>query len=114
MKKFNSITYELDYFKKINDKYKIPFKPYFWSIPEIKDRLKEADDYYSKGASGFASWDGGYNGFDMHEWFVLSRMGHIEETKARAKSELPPKIYKRFHRLGAQIMDGRFPTNWGG
>ena len=114
MKQYNSITYELDYFNNGLKKYNVPFKPYFWSIPEIKDRLKEANDYYSKGASGLASWDGGYNGFDMSEWFVLTRMGHIEETNARAQKELPQKIYKRFHRLGNHIMDGRFPPNWGG
>ncbi len=79
-----------------------------------KDRLKKAVEYYESGARGMAGWDAGYNGFDIHEWFILSRMGHIEKTKVRSRLELPPKIYKRFHRLGNHIMDGRFPPNWGG
>jgi len=113
-KKYDSITYKLDYFKNACGKYNVPFKPYFWGIPDIKDRLTEAVGYYESGASGLAAWDAGYNCFDMHDWFILTRMGHIEETKVRSQSELPPKIYKRFHRLGTHIMDGRFPVNWGG
>ena len=77
-----------------------------------KERLKEAVEYYDSGARGLATWDAKVG--DMHEWVIYTRIGHIEETKVRSRLELPPKIYKRFHRLGNHIMDGRFPPNWGG
>lgn len=113
-KNYDSITYNPDYFNNVCKKTGVPFKPYFWSISNTNERLKEAAEFYESGAKGIAAWDAGMNGFDMNEWFILSRMGHTEETKARTKLELPQKIYKRFHRLGNHIMDGRFPPNWGG
>ena len=116
MKKYNSINYELDYFKNACGKKGVPFKPYFWKISDIEKCLDRAVEYYEAGAVGISNWDAlsRLNSNTMYEWIPLCRMGHIEETKARAQREIPKKTYLYFHRLGDYIMDGRFPPNWGG
>ena len=73
-----------------------------------KDRLNEAVEYYESGARGIAGRDAGYNGFDMHEWFILSRMGHIDETKVREQLELPEKNLKIFFKIWFNFFFVRF------
>jgi len=113
-KKYNSITYDLGYFGRVCGEKDVPFLPYFWSISDTEKRTSEAIEYYEKDASGISVWDAGNGGIDMHEWIPISRIGHIDETRARAARDKPEKIYKTFHRVGEQIFDGRFPAYWGG
>jgi len=45
---------------------------------------------------------------------VYSWMGHKNETRLRLSHGEPARIYRRFHKLGDQIRDRRYPPYWGG
>jgi hypothetical protein len=79
---------------------------------ELKPLLEEANSYYDGGADGIAFWDASDN--DILRWTTVSRLGRPEEMRARLKAGIPVQTYYYFHRLGQNVMDGRYPPVWGG
>lgn len=79
---------------------------------EPKPLLEEALSYVDGGANGIAIWDAADN--DIQRWTLLSRLGHTDEMRARLKVPVPNPTYFVFHRLGNNIMDGRYQPVWGG
>jgi hypothetical protein len=79
---------------------------------DLKTMTEMAVSHYDAGADGIAVWDAA--GSDIRSWSVVSRYGHIDEVKERLKVGLPAQKYYFFHRLGNNVMDGRFPPIWGG
>lgn len=102
--------YDLKFFRKVCRPKGVPVRacPAF----DLQQMLKDAVSYYDEEADGIAIWDA--YGTDVFWWSVVSRFGHVEEMRKRLKIGLPsPKLYF-FHRLGNNVMDGRFAPVWGG
>jgi len=109
-------VYDFNYFREACRGKGVPFSPTtaaffmapYYSLPMVKDFLES-------GARGVAVWDGEVA--DIHQWSIISRFGHKEETLWRVehlKDTNPPRKYVRFHKLGDQIVDGRYGPFWGG
>ncbi len=79
---------------------------------ELKPLLEEAISYHERGADGIAMWDASDN--DILRWTTISRLGRLEEMRAQVKAGIRNQAYYYFHRLGGNVMDGRYPPVWGG
>ncbi|MBI3987088.1 MAG: hypothetical protein HY343_09220 [Lentisphaerae bacterium] len=108
--------YEWAYFREACRDKGIPFSPatasYFlesyYTLPLVKSFLES-------GAKGVAIWDASDD--NIHQWSVISRFGHEEETLWRIQqleNVSPPRKHILFHRLGENVGDGRFAPVWGG
>lgn len=110
-------SYEFDYFKEACGVGFVPWRPstasYWNDGPHYTlDLLRSLCE---SGASGVTLWDASVG--DICQWSVFSRVGHAEETRWRLErlpKSKPPDQLLRFHKLGGQIVDGRFPAHWGG
>ncbi|OHB82232.1 MAG: hypothetical protein A2W31_02750 [Planctomycetes bacterium RBG_16_64_10] len=88
----------------------VPFRPA--GAFDTRKMLEYAASHYEGGADGISVFDG--VGRDIDEWTLLARMGHLDEVRERLKRDLPRSRYFFFHRLGDNVMDGRFSPIWGG
>ncbi len=110
-------SYDLPFFRQVCDPRSIPFKPAtasYWNAGPYYT-LERMRSFYEGGASGVTIWDASIG--DMLQWSVIARMGHVDETRWRLeqlKTAQPPDMLLRFHKLGEQILDGRYPPHWGG
>jgi len=102
--------FDLAFFREVCKPKGIPFRPA--GAFDTKKLLEYAAGHYADGADGIAIWDA--VGRDIDDWLPLSRMGHEAEMRARLKAGLPRSRYYYFHRLGNNVMDGRFSPIWGG
>ena len=70
---------------------------------------------YDQGAAGIGYWDVSYEYAPrVRLWTPMSRFGHIDELKSQLGTKFSDPVFIPVHRLGAQIVDGRFPPYWGG
>lgn len=77
--------------------------------------IKAAMRVLKQGADGLSFWDVFESASDPRRWSVISRFGHMDELKSLKKGKLPDRVFTpAIHRLGDQIVDGRFPPYWGG
>jgi hypothetical protein len=74
--------------------------------------LKLALEAGASPAAGVVVQDAGWE--DVYWWMAFSRMGHSNETRLRSTRGEPPRVFRRFHKLGDQIRDRRYPPYWGG
>ena len=106
---------DLQFFLSICRPKGVAFRPSFH--PDRKySSIDEAISAYSAGIQGLTFWDARDIVQSKDTW-SLSRFGHADELPARREMEKasaarPERI--RFHRIGDNVMDGRFPPYWGG
>ncbi|MCX5659237.1 MAG: hypothetical protein NTW19_05880 [Planctomycetota bacterium] len=109
--------FDLAFFREICAARRVPFYPtlntgYHTGRPLFEQAL----EFYAQGAAGVTVFDAEHlaNEPNHEKWFTLSRMGHVEELKARLDVAGSEVTYKTFHRLGDQIRDSRYGPFWGG
>ena len=112
----NSIMYDYQYFHNACSNNGVSCKfstaSYFAKDYYTKELISE---FIDNNVDGIAIWDA--DATDIFRWSIISRLGHMEETKWRMENidiEKPPRTILGFHRLGEQIRDGRYPPYWGG
>ena len=75
-------------------------------------------DFFEQGADGIMFWDPAVqlaqDPAPPFLWNVISRYGHIDELRARLKSEPPKPVLLPVRRIGDSRLDARFPIYWGG
>ena len=108
--------YDWDYLRDACDGRGVTFSPAMASFLQPPHyTLGIAGSFLESGAKGVTIWDASDE--NLHHWSVIARFGHGEETQWRAENlpdVTPPRTHILFHRLGEDVVDGRFPPVWGG
>jgi hypothetical protein len=81
------------------------------------NKREELISWDEQGVSGFAFFDALGMFQNNSQWPVFTRLGHADELHLRRQEDLDGKdrpVQIQFHKLGDEIMDGRFPPMWGG
>lgn len=66
------------------------------------------------GADGLSIWDVALHFGNIDQWPTIARLGRADELRRRLDQGFLDPHGLRVHRLGEDIMDGRFPIFWGG
>lgn len=107
--------YDAAFFKSACTDQGVPHFPTIDPPYDIKGQLIQALKLHESGGAGLTFWDAG--GVDANTWAIQSRLGHLEETRWRARNldtEHPPHSLHFYKWWGAHRMDVRFPVYWGG
>jgi len=71
-----------------------------WALPTLGDVLRQARDWLDGGADGLLFWDPNAKVKDGAYWPAMSRMGHVEEVRARLVVGTPPPFAAFIHGAG--------------
>lgn len=78
----------------------------------VDEHVRELQDVYVQGASGISVWDAFTD--DISALSAMQRFGRSDEFELQLKYARQTPASIPVHRLGNEIMDGRFPIFWGG
>ncbi len=103
--------FDMKFFREVCGPKGIPFRPApVGSDP--KGLLEQSLSFYEQGADGIAFWDA--SDPDINRWSLISRLGRTAEMRARLRDGIRKQTYYFFHRLGDNVMNGRYGPIWGG
>lgn len=112
----NAVIYDYSFFKDACKDRKIRCNFSTASYFDKNNYNKKLINQFIKNkVDGIAIWDA--DATDIFRWSVISRFGHIEESRWRMQNidiENPPRTIWGFHQLGNQIRDGKYGPFWGG
>ena len=96
---------DMDYFMRITEGTDVPVYPCLvaWQLPKVEEMLDQAVAWYDAGAAGIGFWDP--SGLCRNDvlWPVVSRMGHLEETRRRANLGAPAATALKLKRFGPHV-----------
>jgi len=107
--------YDLDFFAEACNGSGVPWRPTLiaWQAPTPREMAQFALRCYDAGAAGITFWDGNSLTTSTPRWAVVSRLGHLEQTRSVADQGEPSSSTLRIHRMGEFVMDGRYGVMWG-
>jgi hypothetical protein len=103
---------DMDFYRSVCVPNNVAVRPIFSFVGAMEDNIREMLSLYEGGAAGVGVWDPVID--DARLWSAVSRMGRPDELKARLEAETQDRVFVPVHRMGGEVLDGRYPIFWVG
>ncbi len=96
---------DMEFFRRVTEGTDVTAHPCMvaWALPKTQEVLSSAVSFYDEGADGLLFWDPSGLPSDGVRWPVVSRLGHVEETRLRAELGEPSPVTLRLTELGDYV-----------
>ncbi len=96
VKNFSTEPFDIAWYKSITAGTGIPVYPGMTAHrqPNTQEVLRRAVEWMDAGADGLLFWDPEVSAIDGLYWPMVSRMGHLEETRARLAANLSRSVFQ--------------------
>ncbi|MBM3500728.1 MAG: hypothetical protein FJX74_18880 [Armatimonadetes bacterium] len=96
---------DMPFFRRITEGTEVTVHPCMvaWALPKTPDVLRSAVGFYDEGADGILFWDPSGLCRDGALWPLVSRLGHVEETRLRAELGEPTPVTLGLTKLGDHV-----------
>jgi len=105
-------TWDMKFFREVRECGKVRIFPMLNIFEPLANHLNDIKTLFADGADGICLWDAFTDNISW--WSAICRFGRPEEFELRMRHASEKPLSLPVHRIGNEILDGRFPIFWGG